>query len=257
MSQIKTKNLLEWINELLRPDTFRDACPNGIQVVGKNEISSVTTCPSVSLELFEKCAKSGADAILVHHGLFWDRDTRVIQAPMSQRLKVLLNNDLNLIAYHLPLDANQEVGNNAKLADLYDLQERDWSFGVYHGMPIGVCGKLPGEMDLRDLAGVLEEHLDAKPVTFKFCKGPVKRLGIISGGAGDIPMVVECALKGCDALLTGEVFEQTVAVGREMGIGLIAGGHYNTEKLGVRALGDRMAKELGIQVMHVDIPNPV
>ncbi len=257
MNKISNTKLVEWMDELLRPETFRDACPNGFQVVGKEEISTVVTCPSVSLELFEKSAESGADAILVHHGLFWDRDTRVIQKPMSQRLKILLNRELNLFAYHLPLDANREVGNNAKLADLAELNDRDWSFGLYHGMPIGVCGRLHEPRELGELASLLEKQLDANPVTFEFCRRPVSRLGIVSGGAGDISMVVECANKGCDALLTGEVFEQTVAVGRELGIGLIAGGHYNTEKLGVRALGDRMAEQLGIRVIHLDIPNPV
>ncbi len=249
--------LLRFLDQTLKPDAFKDGCPNGLQVYGREQIEKLATCVSVSREFFELAGKARADTLLVHHGLFWDRDTRVIHPHMGERLKLLLDNQTNLLAFHLPLDAHRELGNNARLADLLELGDRDWEFGHYHGTPIGVAGSLPEPLPLQDVADKLQRELGGSPQVFDFGPDRIRRVGVVSGGAGDIPMMQECGQSGCDAFLTGNIFEQTVAVARELGLGAIAAGHYNTEKLGVRALGDLIAERLDVQVIHLDVPNPV
>ncbi len=249
--------LLAYLDEQLRPAEYPDGCPNGLQVYGRDRIERLATCPSVSLAFFEQAIAAGADTLLVHHGLFWNKDPRVIHPHLGQRLRALLADEVNLVAYHLPLDAHPEVGNNAQLADRVGLTERDFGFGWIGPKPIGVAGRLPTGMDLQAVAARLAEALDAAPVIVHAGDAPVERIGIVSGGGGDIPMVMECARAGCQALVTGNVHEQTVAVARELGVGLLAAGHYNSEKLGVRALGDRLAEKFGLRVDHLDVPNPV
>ncbi len=241
----------------LQPAAFADGCPNGLQVYGRERIAKICTCPSVSLAFFEAALERGADALLVHHGLFWNKDSRVIEPHLGRRLRVLLDGELNLYAYHLPLDAHRELGNNAQLAALLDLVERDDGFGLYHGTPIGMAGRLAAPLAPAELAERLAAALGAAPQVLDFAGGPIERIGILVGGGGDIPPVVECARSGCQALVTGTVFEQTVAVARELGVAAVALGHYNSEKLGVRALGDRIGAQTGIAVEHLDVPNPM
>ncbi len=241
----------------LRPEDFQDACPNGLQVYGCEEIHRVATCASVSEEFFEKARDAGANFLLVHHGLFWEGASRVVDPLMARRLRILLEGQLNLAAYHLPLDAHPQLGNNAQLAGVLGLQRLDFEFGHYKGTPIGCAGNLDAPVDLQEFVSAAAGRLDAETVVVDAGPGRVSRVGVVSGGAGDIPQVLEAVAAGCDTYVTGTIFEQTVAVAREAGIHLVALGHYNSEKLGVRAVGDKIAKELGIEVIHMDVPNPV
>jgi dinuclear metal center YbgI/SA1388 family protein len=249
--------IVKTLDGLLRPETFKDACPNGLQVYGRREVERVATCASVSEEFFEKAKDAGAHLLLVHHGLFWEGASRVIDPLLAKRLRVLLAGELNLAAYHLPIDAHPQLGNNAQLAGMLGLQQLDFEFGHYKGTPIGCTGNLDGPVGLQEFVSAAAGRLDAETVVVDAGPGKVRRVGVVSGGAGDIPLLLEAVAAGCDTYVTGTIFEQSVAVAREAGINVVALGHYNSEKLGVRAVGDKIAKELGVEVIHMDVPNPV
>lgn len=248
--------VIRFLDDLLTPGQYQDACPNGMQVFGRDQVQSVATCPSVSEEFFRRAGEHRCDLLLVHHGLFWEGASRVVDPLMARRLRLLLDAGMNLAAFHLPLDANPRVGNNACLARLLGLENLQFDFGRYKGTPIGCRGSLPQPLPIDEVAGNVCQPLQCQPVVFGADR-PVSRVGVVSGGAGDIPFVLEALEKGCDTFFTGVVFEQTVAVAREAGVNLIAIGHYNSEKLGVRALGDALADELDLDVIHMDVPNPV
>jgi len=245
------------LDAILQPDTYRDACPNGMQVYGCDQVGKLATCASVSVKFFEEARDAGAQLLLVHHGLFWEGASRVVDPLMARRLKVLLDAELNLAGYHLPIDAHHELGNNAQLAGLLGLRQLDFGFGHYKGMPIGCSGNLAEPVGLREFVDVAGKKLDSETVVVDAGPTQVGRVGVVSGGAGDIPLLMEAVAAGCDTFVTGVIFEQSVAVAREVGLNVVALGHYNSEKLGVRAVGERIAKELGVEVIHMDVPNPV
>ncbi len=245
------------LDDLLKPMSFKDACPNGLQVYGRGEIERVATCTSVSAAFFEKAQDAGAHLLLVHHGLFWEGTSRAIDPLLAKRLRILLNGEMNLVAYHLPLDAHPKLGNNAQLAEMLGLKQLDFEFGRYKGTPIGCAGNLENPVDLKDFSAGVAGRLEAEPVVVDAGPGQVRRVMVVSGGAGDIPMLLEAVAAGCDTYVTGTVFEQSVAVAREAGLNVLALGHYNSEKLGVRAVGDLLTEELGVDVVHLDVPNPV
>lgn len=245
------------LDDLLQPGAFKDACPNGMQVYGRGEVERVATCTSVSEAFFEKAKDAGAQLLLVHHGLFWEGSSRVVDPLLAKRLRILLDGEMNLVAYHLPLDAHPQLGNNAQLAEMLGLKQLDFEFGRYKGTPIGCAGNLKDPVDLKDFTAGAAGRLDAEPVVVDAGPGHVRRVGVVSGGAGDIPLLLEAVAAGCDTYVTGTVFEQSVAVAREAGLNVVALGHYNSEKLGVRAVGNRLAEELGVEVVHMDVPNPV
>jgi dinuclear metal center YbgI/SA1388 family protein len=245
------------LDGLLQPETFKDACPNGMQVYGCEEVGRVATCTSVSGKFFELAREAGAQLLLVHHGLFWEGTSRVVDPLMARRLRVLLDGELNLAAYHIPIDAHRELGNNAQLAGMLGLKQLDFEFGRYKGTPIGCAGNLAEPVSLREFVDAAGRQLNAETVLVEAGPTQVRRVGVVAGGAGDIPLLMEAVAAGCDTYVTGVVFEQSVAVAQEAGLNVVALGHYNSEKLGVRAVGDRISKDLGVEVVHMDVPNPV
>lgn len=254
---IPRDEILAYLNALLRPERFQDACPNGIQVFGGGEIGLVASCTSVSEEFFARAKDAGAQLLLVHHGLFWEQSSRVIDPVMGRRLGILLSNGLNLVAYHLPLDAHPTLGNNARLAALLELGDLDWGFGHYHGVDIGCTGQLREPLPLAELVARLQAGLATTPQVFASGPSRVRRVGVVSGGAGDTPFLLEAIGRGCDVYVTGTITEPGVALAREGGLNVLVAGHYNSEKLGVRALGDALHAHFGIEVVHLDIPNPI
>jgi dinuclear metal center YbgI/SA1388 family protein len=246
-----------YLDELLKPETYKDYCPNGIQVYGKEEIRHIATCTSVSEEFFSSARSEGADLLLTHHGLFWNNTSRVIDPLMGRRLRLLLDNQINLFAYHLPLDAHPGLGNNARLADLLELRDLNFSFGHYHGIPLGCVGNLPAPLPIEKLVDVYAKGLQAEPAVFAGRSRTCTRIGVVSGGAGDIPMLLEARTAGCDTFVTGVLFEQSVAIAREAGLNVVVLGHYNSEKLGVRAVGQALAERFPVEVVNLDVPNPV
>jgi len=242
--------ILEYAAELLDLDSFRDYGPQGMQVAGAEDVSRIVCAVSSSLELFERAAAAGAQLVIVHHGLFWDGEPRVIDARMRRRLEALFEADLTLAGYHLALDAHPEVGNNALLAGLLGC-ERHEAFAK-----IGRLGEFAGDgIAAGDLLARVREVTQREPLVFDAGPERVRRIGIVSGSASKLlPQAVEL---GLDAFLTGEPAENVMADAREAGIHFIAAGHYATETFGVRRLGELLAEHFGIVHQFVDIPNPV
>jgi dinuclear metal center YbgI/SA1388 family protein len=247
--------ILEDLDRLLDPAAFEDHGPNGLQVPGCEEITTVATGVSAGLELFERAASAGAELVLVHHGLFWEGQPRAVSRELAARLKLLLAHDINLVAYHLPLDAHPEIGNNALIADGLRAEARE-PFGLHRGRAIGFAARFSGDgLAAPELFERVHALTGREPLVFDGGPDRVRTLGIVSGGAaGDLQQAIDA---GLDAFLTGEPAEPAMALAREAGVHFIAAGHYATETFGVRRLGELVAERFDLDHEFIDVPNPV
>lgn len=243
------------LDDLLQPTDFRDYGPNGLQVPGAEEVEVVVTGVSAQRALFEQAIECGAQLVIVHHGLFWEFQPVGLSRRLAERLRSLFAHDINLVAYHLPLDAHPEVGNNALLARALGCAAHE-PFAEHRGTPIGRLGRFEEPVAVGELlARVRGATGGRQPLLQGAGPAMVRRIGIVSGSAAD--SLDEAIEKGCDAFLTGEPREHVMADAREAGVHFIAAGHYETETHGVRALGDRLSARFGLQHVFVDVPNPV
>jgi dinuclear metal center YbgI/SA1388 family protein len=210
---------------------------------------------SGSLELFERAVAADAGLVLVHHGIFWEKASRALSPAGAARLRVLLTAEVNLVAYHLPLDAHPEVGNNALLADGLGATTHE-PFAEHGGRAVGVAARFGEEgVDAAELFARVAEVTNRSPLVFGHGPDRVRSLGIVSGGAaGDLETAIAA---GLDGFLTGEPSEPAMTTAREAGIHFIAAGHYATETFGIRCLGQLVAERFRVAHQFVDIPNPV
>ena len=241
--------LLAYAAELLDLGAFDDYGPMGMQVAGTREVRSVACGVSASQELFERAARVGADLLIVHHGLFWNNESRVVDERMRRRLQTLFEADLTLAAYHLALDAHPEVGNNALLARQLGV-EVDAAFAA-----IGVGGRLAEPCSVDELAARAREALGREPLVFAHGPSAVERVAVVTGGGGKY--LVDAAREGYDAFVTGEPEEPSLHTAKELGIHFLAGGHYATERLGVQALARHLAERFGLEWEFLELQNPV
>jgi dinuclear metal center YbgI/SA1388 family protein len=247
--------LIAALDELLQPAVFRDHGPNGLQVPGAQTVTRVVTGVSARRELHERAAELGAQLVLVHHGLFWDFQPIGLTPLLAERLRPLFKHDINLAAYHLPLDAHPELGNNALLAAALGC-EAQRPFGDYKGTPIGRAGTFAGDgISPDDLRARVHEATGREPLMLGAGPERIRTIGIVSGAAADT--LHAAAAEGLDAFLTGEPREHITAEAEELGLHFVAAGHYATETFGVRALGDLLAERFGIEHTFVDLQNPV
>jgi dinuclear metal center YbgI/SA1388 family protein len=243
------------LDRQLEPERFEDYCPNGLQVPGREEVQTVATGVSAHLELFERAAAERADLLLVHHGTFWNSEPRAIGAAMKRRLQTLFEADMSLAAYHLPLDAHPELGNNALLARELGA-ERIEPFAEHRGRTIGFVATLADDgLQAPELFARARAITAREPLVFDFGPALVRRVAIVSGGGADY--LADAIAAGADAFLTGEPAERVMAQAQEAGIHFIAAGHYATETLGVRALGEHLGARFGVRHLFLDVPNPV
>ncbi len=246
--------LIAYLDDLLASPGRPDYGPNGLQVPGADEVELVVTGVSAQRELFEQAAAAGAQFVLCHHGIFWGEPAGPVTEQLKARLKVLFENDMTLAAYHLPLDAHPEVGNNALICEGLGLQ-RGQPFGEAKGLPIGWVGEAAEPLALPELVGRARALFGSDPLVFDSGPTEVRRVGIVSGGGSSI--IDEAIALGLDAFVTGEPTEHVMADAREGGIHFIAGGHYASETFGVRRLGEMVAERFGVAHRFVDIPNPI
>lgn len=238
------------IDRMLEPARFRDYCPNGLQVEGRREVERIVSGVTASLALIEAALEARADAILVHHGLFWRGDDMRVVGPKRARLARLLAGDVNLFAYHLPLDAHPEVGNNAQLGLRLGLAIRD-RFGEQE---IGCAGELETALPAADFAGRVRQALGRDCTVVGDASRQVRRIGWCTGGAQGY--LADAIAAGCDLFLSGEISEQTTHLARESGVVYVAAGHHATERYGAEALGRHLAARFGLEHRHIDIDNP-
>ena len=251
---IKRDALLEYCDELLKSRLFRDYCPNGLQVEGREEIHSLVTGVTASQALIDAAIESQADAILVHHGYFWKGENPCITGIKRRRLKALLDAEISLFAYHLPLDAHDIYGNNIQLAQRLQIVPQG-SFGGSYGEPdLARFGEFATDMSVMEVEERIFQIL-GRPVQH-IAGGPqqIKRVGWCTGAAQSY--IEDAAGLGLDAFISGEISEQTVHVAREYGLHYFAAGHHATERYGVMALGEHLAKKHTISAKFIDIDNP-
>ncbi|MEO1817811.1 Nif3-like dinuclear metal center hexameric protein [Pseudomonas sp.] len=251
---VERDKLLRYCNELLDSGSFQDYCPNGLQVEGRNEIRLIVSGVTASQALVDAAVEAGADLLLVHHGYFWRGEAAQVVGIKHRRLKALLQHDINLMAYHLPLDVHAELGNNAQLAQLMGWQISG-GLEPHNPRSVGLTGELPEPCSGDSLAQQLAERLQREPLFIAGHERPVKRIAWCTGAAqGYIDKAIAL---GVDAFITGEVSEPTVHTARENGIHFYAAGHHATERYGAKALGDHLAATFGIEHQFIDIDNPV
>jgi dinuclear metal center YbgI/SA1388 family protein len=242
------------LSAVLRPEQFDDYCPNGLQVQGREEVSSIISGVTACKALIDRAVDENADMLLVHHGYFWRGEDPTVTGIKRARIQALLAHDVNLFAYHLPLDVHPEFGNNIQLGRLLGLQT-EGEFASYRGRNIGLVGSLESACSVQDFASLLATRLQRKPLVIAGDKPRIRTVAWCTGAAQNY--IEEAVAKGVDAFITGEVSEPTVHIARESGISFFAAGHHATERYGVQAVGSYLADKFDLDHRFVDIDNPV
>lgn len=265
MKTVSTRELCGWIDSTLNTASFNDYCPNGLQVEGAPSVTHMIAGVTASQALIERAIEAGADTLLVHHGWFWKGEDPRVRGTRRNRLALLLAHNINLLAYHLPLDAHPTLGNNAQLAKILGLTP-EYKQGTAHQDTTGTphttgpgglvwLGTMPGADTLGQIATRIEDRLGRTPLTIGSPALPVQRVAWCTGSAHN--MLIDAIDAGVQCFITGEIAEPTVHLAREAGVGFISAGHHATERYGVQALGHAINQTFGVQVDFIDIDNPV
>jgi dinuclear metal center YbgI/SA1388 family protein len=253
---MKRQEFFAWIDSYLEVERYGDYSPIGLQVEGAPEITRVALGVSAHLELIEAAAAWGAQALLVHHGFFWPGESPVLKGWRKKRIKALLDHDLSLAGYHLPLDGHPEVGNNAKICDLLQIPaENRQPFAKAKGAMIGVMGRFDAPQPAAGLFETLKSTFGDRTIIFDAGPEQVDTVAVVTGSGANY--FEEARELGAQVFITGEAREPTMAEARETQTHFVAAGHYNTETVGIKALGEHISKELGLEVRFFDVPNPV
>jgi dinuclear metal center YbgI/SA1388 family protein len=240
-----------YLNNLLQIDRFRDYCPNGLQVEGNRRVQKIATGVTASLAFLEAAVEWGADAVLVHHGYFWKNEAPQVTGRKYRRLRTLIANDLNLFAYHLPLDSHPELGNNAQIGARLGLI----SDGRFGEQDLGWIAPLPMPLSLEHFTASVENALGRKPLVLGDGNRELRRVAWCTGGAQGF--FDDAIAAGADVYLSGEVSEQTTHIAAESGVAYLAAGHHATERFGVQAIGAHVSEHFDIEHLFIDIDNPV
>ena len=247
--------ILGWCDELLDSGSFEDYGPNGLQVPGGRDVSKIATGVTANLETLERGIESGAELLITHHGLLWGDEVSPLSVPMASRLRALLCADVSLAAYHLPLDAHPEIGNNALLRDALGLDPDPRPFGQAKGSAVGLIGRAPEPIGVAELGRRLSEAVGREPLVFESGPERISTVGVVTGAGGFA--LHEAGPMGLDALVTGEPSEPVMGEAREYGIHFLAGGHYATETFGIRRLGELAVERFEVEHAFIDVPNPI
>lgn len=248
---IELDELVRYCNDRLASPSFDDYCLNGLQVEGRSEVRLLVSGVTASLALIDAAIEAGADAVLVHHGYFWKSESPALVGMKGRRIRRLMQSELSLLAYHLPLDVHAELGNNCRLAAQLGVLE------AHPATPDGLIwrGDLPKPLRPAQLTTLIEKKLARAPLHVAAGVPTIQRLTWCTGAAQGL--IDQAADLGCDAYLSGEVSEPTVHVARERGLHYFAAGHHATERYGVQALGAELAERFAIRHEFIDIANPV
>ncbi len=248
------EQLVAYLDDLLDADPIQDYCPNGLQVAGRPDVNRIATAVSASADLFREAASWGADAVLVHHGILWrsEEPPRLVGS-FRERVRLLLEYELNLIAYHLPLDRHPDHGNAAVMARALGLDNLE-PFGHFSGLAIGFAGVLPAPLPPDVFYDRVHDAVGQEPIVFPAPTAEIASVGIVTGGG---PAAFDEAVEaGLDAFVTGEPREWAMHRASEEHVHFIAAGHYATERFGVRSLGEFLQRRFDLEVRFFDYPNP-
>ncbi len=249
---IARSEIMAALTQCLSPEQFSDYCPNGLQVEGSDTVAHIVSGVTACQDLIDQAILLNADMLLVHHGYFWKGEEQAIVGIKRKRIKALLDNNINLVAYHLPLDFHQQLGNNASLAKKLNFSVTG-TFGE-GAKPLGLVGRLQNTMSGSELAAHLQASLGREPQHIAAGRD-ISTVAWCTGAAqGFIEQIVPLNV---DAYISGEISEPTVHIAREAGIHYFGAGHHATERYGVQALGEMLATEFGVKHTFVDVPNPV
>ncbi len=250
---VDLKQIEQYCNQLLNSGGFDDYCPNGVQVDGgSREVNCVVTGVTANQALIEQAIELGADLLLVHHGYFWRGENPQLTGIKGVRIRALIQNEISLMVYHLPLDAHPELGNNRQLGERLGLVSVK---PLSESSPLLWTASLEPSMSAGKLASLLEQVLGQAPLRLDGGDHRISRLGWCTGAAQSF--IEEAAAAGLDGFISGEVSESTTHLARELGLHYFAAGHHATERYGVQALGEHLAKHFSLDHHFVDVPNPV
>lgn len=250
----KLTDIVDYADQLLNIRRFSDYCPNGLQIEGASQVTKIASAVTASLSAVEQAADWGAQVLLVHHGYFWKSEPAVITGMKQKRIRTFMQADMSLLAYHLPLDAHPEVGNNAQLG---------MRMGIHSSAPlfpeekasVGQVGELDEPADITQWLAKIETVLGRKVQHIEASHARIQKIAWCTGAAQQF--IEQAVTMGADVYLSGEISEQTVHVARECGIHYVAAGHHATERYGVQALGSHLADRFALQHQYLEIENPV
>jgi dinuclear metal center YbgI/SA1388 family protein len=248
---LELKTLVDYCADFLSIADFQDYCPNGLQVEGVDRIERIVTGVTASQALIDAAAEENADALLVHHGFFWKGEDPCLVGNKGRRVKALHAAGLSLLAYHLPLDAHAELGNNRRLADLLGIEQ---PAPVSAREPLLWRGHLPAAESVEAFSDRVTKALARTPLHIPACDRPIRTLAWCTGGGQRY--IEQAASLGVDAFLSGEISESTTHQARESGVDYFAIGHHASEREGIRALGDHLSQGFGLRHRFIDIDNP-
>lgn len=251
---MKNTKLANKLDALLEIHQFKDYCPNGLQIEGVEEIKKIITGVTANQALIDQAITENADAILVHHGFFWQGESPQITGMKYKRISALIKHNINLFAYHLPLDVHLTLGNNAQLASMLGIKDRR-PLEPWNKRSVGRVGKFEVGITIEELMYRLGSTLARKPLHIAGGPKIIKTIAWCTGAGQDLIDVA--AEQGIDAFISGEISERTVHTALEMGIHYFAAGHHATERYGVQALGKWIESETDLSVKYIDIHNPV
>lgn len=249
---VQREEILRFLQQYLQAASIPDSSLNGLQVEGRRQVHKIVFGVSAGMELFKRAKAAGADLIVVHHGLLWGQE-QPLTGIFGRRVKFLLENDISLLGYHLPLDKHPVVGHNAQLLGVLQARDRK-PFALYHGQEIGFWGKID-PLPLADVVRRLERACGAKATVLPFGKKTIRTVGVVSGGGWS--MLADAAALGLDLFVTGSLDEPAQELCREGRLNCAALGHYNSEKIGVRALMDLVGKQFDVETQFIEIKNPI
>ena len=250
----KLQDIIQWCDQTLKSTEFKDYAPNGLQIEGKTEVRKILAAVTASQDAIDAAIRENADLLLVHHGYFWKGEAYPITGMRGKRIKSLIQDDISLLAYHLPLDSHPSLGNNAAIADLLKL-ERIEALDPSERHPIGNIGYLNQPMPVEDFKKFVSETLKFDVTHLPADKTMIEKVGFCTGGAQDF--IVKAAEQGCDAYISGEVSERTFYEAKELDVHYFACGHHATERYGVQRLGQAISEQFDIEYVYFELNNPI
>ncbi|WP_104488823.1 Nif3-like dinuclear metal center hexameric protein [Acinetobacter indicus] len=250
----KLHDLIRWCDQTLKSAEFKDYAPNGLQIEGKPEVKKILCAVTASQDAIEAAIAEQADVLLVHHGYFWKGEPYPITGMRGKRIKSLIQHDISLVGYHLPLDSHPELGNNAAIADILGLEQLE-ALDPSERHPIGNIGYLKQAMSPEAFKALLSEKLGFDTIHLPANPTEIRKVGFCTGGAQDY--IHKAAAQNCDAYISGEVSERTFYEAKELGVHYYACGHHATERYGVQRLGQALAREFNLEYVYFELNNPI